>query len=167
MGNVSSTIPPLPRRLAPALVATPVPLPAVRLEVGRDAHLVAAGPAGRLEPDGLFEDFADRYVPQRLRARNALGAGVAVVGESVRDGAYLVGQPVLDQVVPGVGLVAAVLLLTGFGQQRRVVDPPDRAGAEAVNGFGPELVAVTASAAMSMVPQRRGQKRRLPVSSRR
>src|SRR6056297_2833718 len=77
-------IPPLPRRLAPALVAPPVPLPAVCLEVGRDAHLVAAGPTGRFEPDRFLEDLADRHVGQRLRARHALGAGVAVVGEAVR-----------------------------------------------------------------------------------
>ncbi len=51
-------------------------------------------------------------------------------------------QPVFDQVVPGVGLVAAVLRCAGFGQQRWVLDPPDRAVAEAVDGFGPELVAV-------------------------
>ena len=51
-------------------------------------------------------------------------------------------HPVLDQVVPGVGLVATILLLSGFRQERRVVDPPDRAGAEAVDGFGPELVPV-------------------------
>ncbi len=47
-----------------------------------------------------------------------------------------------DQVVPGVGLVAAVLFLAGFLQQRRAVDPPDCAGAKAMDGFGPELVPV-------------------------
>ena len=40
----------------------------VRLEVGRDAHLVAAGPARRFEPDRLLEDLAYRYVLQWLGA---------------------------------------------------------------------------------------------------
>lgn len=48
----------------------------------------------------------------------------------------------LDQVVPGIGLVALVLLRGGLGEELRGVEPPDGVGAEAGDGLGPELVAV-------------------------
>ena len=47
-----------------------------------------------------------------------------------------------DEVVPGIGLIARFLGGRGICEDCLVLDPPDRAFAEAMDGFGPELVAV-------------------------
>src|SRR5690606_17287503 len=67
---------------------------------------------------------------------------ILVAGVAAIDAAHLVGQPAVDPRVPGIALIARSLRVLGRREHIGVIDPPDRALAEAGDGLGPELVAV-------------------------
>ena len=122
--------------------AAAVSLPIPRLQPGPHAHLVALGPFRGLDAERAFEDFAHRHIADRLGTFEFFILPIIPAGVTAIDAAGVVGQPAVDTGVPGIGLIARLLRGGGFGKQRRIVKPPDRAFAEAMDRFGPDLITV-------------------------
>ena len=139
----------------------------MRLQVGGHAHLLGPAPAAGLDTDRLLQDFAHGNILERGRSCHLMVAPGSEGAGFVRHPAALVGKPTRDQGVPCVRLITQLLFGLGRGNQLRRVQPPDRPAADPGDGLGPQLITSRASASMSIVPQRTGQNRRLPVSSRR
>ena len=116
----------------------------------------------------MLQDLTDRHIGQRRRALDLFFAA------NRHSPAYpsitrcdLEAEPMLDQAVPRIRLHTLALRGFSHGNQHRIMQPPDGALAVARDRLGPQLIAIATQASRSIVPQRTGQNRRLPVSSRR
>src|SRR5213080_635669 len=111
--------------LAELALARLISLPLPRLEVRADAHLIGLRPPRRLDAERAFQNLADGHVREWGCPLDLFITPVVIASVAVIDPPQLEHEPTIDAGVPGIGVIALVLLGPGRRDEVRLVEPPD------------------------------------------